>query len=682
MGMQLPEWMRTMFLVASGDGWPEADEDQLWALAREWAALGDAIDALQVQAVEPVRATRRTDWDGPAADAFAVAGNGLGGQQLSGLGAGSRNVAGFIYRTGVNVQYMKIIVLEELLILAAQIAQLVTMAGPSFGASLAAAAGLKAFGRYLARAAVTGLNAFIASLAISEGLQLGVDAIGQTVQLALRTRRHWDRALTVDAAIVGAVGGVLGPVVHHGVGASLAMIKGGVGASLSGIVGNASHEYLTSGVSGAITGRGWSGTPWDVTAGATEGTIEALTRRRSHHGALPADPTLDIPRPWAPVDTVSATPGDRSITGPADGPVRRDAPLTGEDRSGRPPGEIGAAESVRPSADQPGGGQQPDPQPVRRLRADAAQAQPGPAHTVIAAAPQTQRVEAFEINAGGQVHRLEGPHVDPGAVSPTAAPFSAAPASGYSDQPNDSGPGAAAAPARRQPEQVQQETDPAGLDTLWGRLAGPKDIKEGEWDDKGDIRLNPLWYRLSDLPANLVLSRPNGKWQYTVGADGEIRIGAVKIETLLSDEEWAGLVVNMRGTERHSNLTVEALKSAVGTQGHPTIAAGFTDTGRTVAAPARISGELVWNPDTTRWELNDKSGRYMRPKVRPGIFTDEVRLWLTSVAARLTEHLGTEVVPVAPKYGSARPLPGEPHRPATAPEIIAGDAGRGVEADR
>ena len=152
MGMQLPEWTRTLFLIASGDGWPEADEDQLWALARQWTALGDTVGGLQAQVAEPVRAMRRTDWDGPAAAAFGMTRDGLAGQQLSGMTAGSQNVASFVHQTGVNVQYMKIIVLEELLLLAGQIAHLVAMAGPSFGGSLAAVAGLKALGAYLARA--------------------------------------------------------------------------------------------------------------------------------------------------------------------------------------------------------------------------------------------------------------------------------------------------------------------------------------------------------------------------------------------------------------------------------------------------------------------------------------------------------------------------------------------------
>ncbi len=752
MGMQLPEWTRTLFLIASGDGWPEADEDQLWALARQWTALGDTVDALQTRVAEPVRAMRRTDWDGPAVAAFGMARGGLTGQQLSGMAVGSQNVAGFVHQTGVNVQYMKIIVLEELLLLAGQIAHLLAMAGPSFGGSLAAVAGLKALGEYLARAGVTWLNAAIASLAISEGLQLGVDAIGQSVQLALHTRRRWDFALTVDASIVGAVGGMLGPLVDRGLGAPLGMIKGRVGEGLSRVVTNASHEYLTSGTSGAVTGRGWTGTPWDATAGMTEGTVDALGRARRHHGAMPSGAALTMASLPA-VDTVGAAPDDRSMTGPAEAPGRPDGPPTGEDHAGRRAAPLAATPAGSSGADHPGGRREPDP-PVRRLRIDAAQTETGLAHTVSTSGPQTHRVEVFEVNPDGQVHRVDttpvapdaaplstvaagessrtasasdlaqrreevmskleaanlagvqgfGVFLDPGAgrvmvhlaaagdpavlrgqvegvigadvtltiinatLGPQPAPMVTAPAPGTAAVPG--------APVRRlRPEQTLQEQTrqgqvqrdatgsetpgPAGpsnsdagsanspdLDALWGDLAEPTKVHDRERDDQGDIRLNPLWYRLSDLPPGVVLSHRGGKWRYVVRADGAIYIGAEKFESMLSDDEWENLVGNMRLAEANRDLTVDELKAALRRQGHPTIAAGFTDTGTAVAAPARVGGGLHWNPDMERWEVNDKSGRYMSTTARPGITEERALPWITNVAARLTEHLGVEIAPV------------------------------------
>src|SRR5215471_2618439 len=124
MGLELPDWVRTTFLVVTGDGWPEADEDDLWALSHTWTQIGDVIYTLEQRIADPVRAARRTGWHGPTADVFTDAGDafiGQGGQQLTGLAHGARELADFIYDTGTNVQYMKIVVTGELLILAAQI---------------------------------------------------------------------------------------------------------------------------------------------------------------------------------------------------------------------------------------------------------------------------------------------------------------------------------------------------------------------------------------------------------------------------------------------------------------------------------------------------------------------------------------------------------------------------------
>ncbi len=309
MGMQLPEWARKTFQIATGDGWPEADEDALWALAREWATIGGAIDALQYQLMEPARAVRRTDWDGPAARAFALAGQAPAGRQLAGLATGSHDVSGFIHQTGVNVQYMKIIVLQELVLLAAQIAQLLGLSGATFGASLTAIPALAALGRLLARLATYRLSMWIMSLAMGEAMQLAIDSIAQAAQLAAGTRRHWDEALTANAAITGAVSGVLGPIAQGAAGRLFdpGRVKGALGSDLTAgvrqVVGSAAHEYLTSGVTGAVTGQGWTGSPWDLTAGATEGTVEAFTRIRRRHGGLPH---LDTPPQTPDIDTPAA----------------------------------------------------------------------------------------------------------------------------------------------------------------------------------------------------------------------------------------------------------------------------------------------------------------------------------------------------------------------------------------
>jgi hypothetical protein len=189
------------------------------------------------------------------------------------------------------------------------------------------------------------------------------------------------------------------------------------------------------------------------------------------------------------------------------------------------------------------------------------------------------------------------------------------------------------------------------LDRAYGELAGPKHgrPKAGELDDRGDVRLNPLWYRLEDFPPALLLGRKGAVWHHAVGADGEIHIGSEEPRGVLHDEEWTELFDAMHQAE--PDLTMEQLQDRLDKQGHPTIAAGYDDTGRTTVEPARISGELQWNKATARFEVSDKSGRYMSASVRPGVTAAKSRRWLGNVARRMSRHFGETIHPVLVKSG-------------------------------
>ncbi|MFJ3042782.1 hypothetical protein [Streptomyces tendae] len=51
----------------------------------------------------------------------------------------------------------------------------------------------------------------------------------------------------------------------------------------------------------------------------------------------------------------------------------------------------------------------------------------------------------------------------------------------------------------------------------------PRKTKDHEIDDKGDVRLNPLWVPLSEFSGRDLDNSPEGaKWQYAVTEDGEI----------------------------------------------------------------------------------------------------------------------------------------------------------------
>ncbi|MEV4346260.1 hypothetical protein AB0J83_17460 [Actinoplanes sp. NPDC049596] len=188
------------------------------------------------------------------------------------------------------------------------------------------------------------------------------------------------------------------------------------------------------------------------------------------------------------------------------------------------------------------------------------------------------------------------------------------------------------------------------LDHEYGGLAGPKRIKPGERDEQGRLRLNPLWYRLEDFPPRLLDDRPGAHWQYLVDENGDILLGAEEITTVVAEDEWRQLAGAIARVD--PDITVERLKELLDHQGHPTVAAGFDEVGHTVRRPARISGELSYDEATQRWVINNKSGRYMKPKVRKGMGPETSRPWTERVAARLQDHFGR---PIAVNVVGAKP---------------------------
>jgi hypothetical protein len=99
-----------------------------------------------------------------------------------------------------------------------------------------------------------------------------------------------------------------------------------------------------------------------------------------------------------------------------------------------------------------------------------------------------------------------------------------------------------------------------------------------------------------------------------VDANGEIRIGSEELAQMLSDEELLDQYANYHNGERLEigDPAVEAFRDRINGQGHPTIAVEFTDSGEVAnaAPPSRVSGEIGWNEEARRWQVNDKSGRY------------------------------------------------------------------------
>ena len=327
MGVEVPEWAGRMFHVVTGDAWPAADEDEVRDLAQLWFTI-----AAEFQRFAPEVAD--------AADCLVgsgvVAGNaqaalrntvgivtGEGGLTVEKLAAGFEEMGRFLHGVALQVQYMKIIVIEELIILAAEVVYLVAMIPWTFGASAAGVGVLQVLGREFARQV---LRQVAFSIATSVVLQVGLDVVAQVAQMAegWRGSGEWDGDLTRSAAITGVVGGVLGPVFvglgyfpARWLGRVVGRDVGEVGAN---VVKGAGHEYVTDGVSGAVQDGRWRPDRFSATAGGLDEGITSVAgvgrRKRSLHGSLHGGGSLHVPGGVGGV----GVPGGGSLHGLGGGP--------------------------------------------------------------------------------------------------------------------------------------------------------------------------------------------------------------------------------------------------------------------------------------------------------------------------------------------------------------------------
>ena len=329
MGLGVPPWAAKMFHVVTGDAWPVADEDQIRDVAQLWFDI-----AAELRRFAPEVA----DSANYLVNSGAVSGNaqlalrntvaivtGDGSLTMEKLAAGFEEMGQFLHGVALQVQYMKIIVIEELIILAAEVVYLIAMIPWTFGASAAGVAALQFLGREFATRL---FRQFAISIVTSEVLQVGLDAIAQLAQMGegWRGSTEWDWDLTKSAAITGAIGGVLGPV-FQGLGHFPAHWLGrAIGRDAADVAGNmvkgAGHEYVTDGTSGFVQNGHWLPDTFSLTAGAIdEGvtSVAGIGRRNRAAGMAPfGAPSggVSVPGPieLGGQDPVAGAPDDPATT--------------------------------------------------------------------------------------------------------------------------------------------------------------------------------------------------------------------------------------------------------------------------------------------------------------------------------------------------------------------------------
>ncbi|WP_026422849.1 toxin glutamine deamidase domain-containing protein [Actinokineospora inagensis] len=365
MAMMVPDDVRRLFLVLTGEEWPDADEDRLRVLADAWDTAAQRLSGeLAPELLKAVVAIRAT-FDGETERAFVakmspyVEGD---DNYISAASEQFRWLAKYLRDLAVDVEYVKLVSILSIGALIVEIAWASAAAYATGGASLEWLAERVAVVRTLLQTAAGRLAiAFAQAEAVGMAFQAAIDVLAQSIQFAMGTRHTWNTSYTTNAFAVGALGGVLmlpltkvGQVLAHVAeqGLETALAKFAKFAKtipswahtvpelVSEIGVEAFHEVFTESLYNYFTTGEWNMNVFSATSGGFSGIGGAAGRSFAHnrstggaHGAhsLPAGataehpaahvpeprttdlttshPLIDVPSPGS--TSVRATPGSR-----------------------------------------------------------------------------------------------------------------------------------------------------------------------------------------------------------------------------------------------------------------------------------------------------------------------------------------------------------------------------------
>ncbi|WP_143822582.1 hypothetical protein, partial [Mycetocola reblochoni] len=136
MALMVSPQAATLFQVLTGERFPQANEDQLRALARGWTTAATEMRDIESELTRELRGAGRS-FSGRAKRSFvgrasALTDGGTLGQVADGFGSS----AAFLKKLALDVEYTKYTLIGALIALIAEIAWAVAMAVPSFGSSM------------------------------------------------------------------------------------------------------------------------------------------------------------------------------------------------------------------------------------------------------------------------------------------------------------------------------------------------------------------------------------------------------------------------------------------------------------------------------------------------------------------------------------------------------------------
>ncbi|MFI9005897.1 hypothetical protein ACIGNX_01530 [Actinosynnema sp. NPDC053489] len=216
MAMMPGPQLMALFKGLTGMEWPQADEDRLRAIGGLYDTSVEDFRRLATLFEEVVKGVRE-QFEGEAADAFVesvsryFSGSGEDGNFLGLAADSAKELGDYARETANNVEYIKWMIIAQLIQLAVEIAVAIALAPFTFGGSLE----VLSLAYLLTRQGIIALLKFLlrqllVHTLINLTVSLVMDQTIQQIQINQGNRKEKDPELTKQAAAFGAIGGVLG----------------------------------------------------------------------------------------------------------------------------------------------------------------------------------------------------------------------------------------------------------------------------------------------------------------------------------------------------------------------------------------------------------------------------------------------------------------------------------------
>ncbi|MER7914134.1 hypothetical protein, partial [Streptomyces sp. NPDC096068] len=301
MSLMMPPGLNWIAQITVGEDFPQADEDRLREVARQLAQASARLERLSAQ-LGPVVSRVLESMSGSAVSEFTRFMRRLH-TVVPGLADASGELGRSASETALQIEYAKLMIIMQMIITAIEVAHLLMLAPAAVPARVAAT-------RLTVRQI---LRRLFLNILAGMAMELGLDAIAQTIQILRGDRTQWDTGLTTDALVGGAVGGAVEGLVAGAAGRFLpGLSRTTLGqAGIGGVSGLA--ETLVSNAVLGDDGELWMG----AASGAFGRVISGPEVDTPDVKDLPDLGTLPLFKPETP-DGIGETADGRVGTAPTD----------------------------------------------------------------------------------------------------------------------------------------------------------------------------------------------------------------------------------------------------------------------------------------------------------------------------------------------------------------------------